>query len=74
MTKQVEIFKTNIDTERDATAVVKKLTRHFPHCRVNFDLEDCDRILRIEAQDESIDEQQIIQLMRLQGFTCAHLL
>lgn len=34
--------------------------------KINFDLEDCDRILRVEA--ESISYQTIIELLNKNGF------
>jgi len=45
----VEIFKTNVEINTDANAIVSILQRQFPDCKINFDLEDCDRILRIEG-------------------------
>jgi hypothetical protein len=74
MTKQVEIFKTNIEQEKDAATVMRNLARHFPGWIVNFDLDDCDRILRIETAEDTINEQKVIQLICRQGFACEHLL
>ena len=45
----VEIFKTNIQEEKEANKVVRKLLEQFPNNKINFDLEDCDKILRIEC-------------------------
>lgn len=47
----VEVFKTNIACETVANEVSKGLSKLFPNYKVNFDLEDCDRILRIEAEN-----------------------
>ncbi len=48
--KKVEIFKTNISNPQKALEVLDNLNRHFPHHKINFDLEDCDRILRVEGE------------------------
>lgn len=47
--KTVEIFKTNITQTSVANDVVESLLRVFPECKINFDLQDCDNILRIES-------------------------
>ncbi|MBS1682937.1 MAG: hypothetical protein JST48_14590 [Bacteroidetes bacterium] len=45
----VEVFKTNIRHKRTADKIKIELLLRFPGCKVNFDLHDCDRILRIES-------------------------
>lgn len=70
----VEIFKTDIGQVRVAAHIVQQLSQHFPDYRINFDLEDCDRILRIESRHTSIDSKQIIRLMAGLGYACTHLL
>ena len=46
----VEIFKTNVSTKRTANSLLKSLRRQLPACQFNFDLDDCDRILRAESE------------------------
>ena len=64
----VEIFKTNVEINTDANAIVSILQRQFPDCKINFDLEDCDRILRIEGG--RFNPKQIIDHLNLQGYIC----
>ena len=45
----VEVFKTNLQDDEQAAVLAGLLHQSFPHSRVDFDLEDCDRILRIEG-------------------------
>ncbi|QEC74636.1 hypothetical protein [Mucilaginibacter ginsenosidivorax] len=71
---QVEIFNTNVEREKDAAAIIEHLLQHFPHYQINFDLEDCDRILRIAAKQHPINKQQVIQLLGVKGYACAHLI
>jgi hypothetical protein len=73
MKTRVEIFKTDIRQVNEAAEVVELLSQELPHCRINFDLEDCDRILRIESGGWPINIQQIIQLIMGQGYACTHL-
>ncbi len=57
----IEVFQTNVNTKQAAFEISRKLETTFPGCHINFDLEDCDRILRIEAQD-FIDTDEIITI------------
>lgn len=64
----VEIFKTNIASGAQAGLVLQRLKEQWPQYLANFDLEDCDRILRIESA--SVDQVQIISMMQLHGYLC----
>lgn len=46
----VEIFKTNVTDHISANYVIHELRNIIPESKVNFDLEDCDNILRIESK------------------------
>jgi hypothetical protein len=70
MSNCVEIFKTDVSQADDATALVKLLLQKFPHYIVNFDLEDCDLILRVESPHQEVDHQRIIHLLNTQGYNC----
>ena len=58
--KVAEIFKTNIDNSDTAELIIKQLKEILPRAKINFDLHDCDKILRIEATPCEIDIQAII--------------
>lgn len=54
-----EIFKTDIDSSAKADHVIQVLNQLYPGIEINFDLEDCDRILRVKYFDvlgDSISE------------------
>ncbi len=46
----VEIFKTNVEDKSLAKMMIEILYTELPPCRINFDLDDCDRILRVEGE------------------------
>ena len=50
----VEVFQTDVSTPTQATKALMLLRPHFPCARLTIDLEDCDRVLRIEAEHVSI--------------------
>jgi len=64
----VEVFKTNVQKSRQAKQVVTVLQKYFPGSKINFDLDDCDKVLRVEAK--ALAPQQVIQLVTQNGFTC----
>lgn len=64
----VEVFKTNVMQRRQAKALLVILETQFPWFRINFDLEDCDKILRVEGKD--IQHEKIIALVTGNGYQC----
>ena len=64
----LEIFKTNVTDTSQAASVITLLNQHFPQCQVNFDLHDCDKILRIKGESFAIDK--IIELVASCSFHC----
>lgn len=45
----IEIFKTNVNNPQLANKIIAELNQLYPEYRINFDLEDCDNVLRIES-------------------------
>lgn len=64
----IEVFKTNIECICLAVKVEKALIKLSPKFKINFDLEDCDKILRVEADNIPIIE--IIATIQKLGLTC----
>lgn len=59
----IEVFATNIDSWSKARKVLNQIREAYPDYLANFDLEDCDKILRIETQEIKIDTKSIIRLL-----------
>ncbi len=64
----VEVFATNVEEVAKANRLVAVLQQHLPGCRINFDLEDCDRILRVEGP--IFNPSQVLQLVTNDGVNC----
>ena len=64
----VEVFKTNVRSTRDAKVVIQKLGEEFPKHKINFDLSDCDKILRI--QGNPILERKIVSIVTSLNYNC----
>lgn len=64
----VEVFKTNVEDCDHATWIIDHIHKRFTNYKANFDLEDCDNILRVKFIDASIESQYIINLVQDMGF------
>lgn len=66
------VFRTNVQTPRDATTVLRTLRAAFhPIERATFDLEDCDKVLRVESFYSTKDD--ISAMVARAGFYCTEL-
>ena len=60
-----EIFKTNISDKEEVDKVIRLFQSSWQHLQVSFDLDDCDRILRVESKGEPIDPQKLVEFLAL---------
>lgn len=64
----VEVLKTNVLSKVHSVSIIEALNNLNPDLDINFDLTDCDKILRVEG--ESINLSEIISLLKREGFCC----
>jgi len=67
----VEIFKTNVKTKRQAKLVVARIHKSFVDLSANFDLDDCDKILRIKYMKEELQWSNLIKFLNDLGVQAA---
>jgi len=60
----IEIFCTNVSSRLQANNILDRLQKEFPQYEMNFDLEDCDRILRVDGKEDVVNRQAIIELVK----------
>ena len=65
----IEVFKTNVLLQKDAMQIVNALSEQLHNVKINFDMEDCDKILRIEGTDK-YKNNHIIKYLTQLGFHC----
>lgn len=63
----VIVLKTDIQTERKLRLLCPILDNHSAISTWSIDLEDCDKVLRIEAKS-ILTEQMVLKLMLKHGF------
>jgi tRNA G26 N,N-dimethylase Trm1 len=64
----IEVFKTDVRTKKQANKILTQLLIQYPEAQINFDLNDCDKILRVDAVKIFVDE--IIEQLKQVGFKC----
>jgi hypothetical protein len=64
----VEVFKTDVKSPEQANRVLGEIHQAFAGYSANFDLEDCDRILRVRSSRGFVQASSLIQFLRKLGF------
>ena len=64
----VEVFKTNVQKKEQSKLLLGILSEAFPSFKINFDLSDCDKVLRVEG--DNMEVSRIMILVRENGFKC----
>ena len=67
----VLVYKTTVDTPAKAQKLKPHLDALLKPVKWNFDLSDCDRILRVEGPAHISDT--VIQTLLIQGYECIEL-
>jgi len=65
------IFKTSVNTKMQAKRLKPHLNRILSNEKWNFDLEDCDRILRIDSEENIV--LKVKGLLSIHQFYCEEL-
>ena len=64
----VEVFKTNIQKKAQSKMLLCILSEAFLSFKINFDLSDCDKVLRVKGNN--IEALRIMILVKEHGFKC----
>jgi len=67
----IEVFKTTVKKKKIADLIVKQIENELQNAAVNFDLADCDRILRINCKD--FDLEKVEEIIKNHGFEVSRL-
>jgi len=63
----IEVFKTNINCPEQAKLLVKEIHKTFAEYKANFDLDDCDKILRVVNNNGTIAALHFINWLKTCG-------
>ena len=65
------VFKTAVKTKIQIKKLKPHIDKILPKAKWNFDLEDCDKILRIDSEENIV--LKIIDLLNIHKFNCEEL-
>jgi len=65
--KMIEVFKTNISNSEEVSRLEVEIQKAFAGYKVNFDLSDCDRILRVVYEAENFCVGNFIYWLKTKG-------
>jgi len=65
---EILVFKTNVSSKKKVSKVKPLLTSVTAIKRWNFDLDDCDKVLRIETT--GLNTNYVESLLHTAGFNC----
>lgn len=71
MRNMIFVFKTGIKSKKHASIISPHLDKLLPNAKWNFDLEDCDKILRVESRENIV--LAVINFSKLHNFPCEEL-
>jgi hypothetical protein len=64
----VEVFKTNVQEKTQSKILLSALCDAFPLFKMNMDLSDRDKILRVEG--DNMEALEIMLIVKQHGFNC----
>lgn len=67
----IYVFKTSVKTKVQAKKLKPHIDKMLPKAKWNFDFDDCDKILRIDSEENIISP--IINLLKIHQFNCEEL-
>lgn len=67
----IAIFKTSVPNKKSVQKIKPLLNEVLPSSKWNFDLKDCDHILRVESTE--ITTTKVIEALKSRGFECIEL-
>ncbi|MDB5200948.1 MAG: hypothetical protein JWQ27_357 [Ferruginibacter sp.] len=68
----IYVFKTSVKTKSQVSQLREAINNMLPNDRWNFDLEDCDKVLRIDSNENIV--AGIRSLLQLHHFSCEELI
>ena len=65
------VFKTSVKTKVQVKKLKPHIDKGLPGAKWNFDLKDCDKILRIDSEENVV--LKIIDLLNVHNYRCEEL-
>ncbi len=66
----IEVFKTNVSGKRNALYLIGEMNAIFPNHKISIDLDDRDKVLRVESKKGKVKTPEVIKLLKQRNFHC----
>lgn len=66
----IEIFKTDIKSKQYAGYLIREMKELFPDFKISIDLDDHDKVLRVESRKRKVQSTEVINLLNKRNFYC----
>jgi hypothetical protein len=63
----IEVFKTNITDREKAKRLIEEIHKTFAGYKANFDLDDCDKVLRVVSSTGDLEQACFIDWLKKLG-------
>ncbi|MTI87687.1 MAG: hypothetical protein FH748_06940 [Balneolaceae bacterium] len=63
----IKVYKTNIDERPEADSIRNDIMNHFENYVVSLDLNDCDKVLRVESLNGPVDDATVQTIVSARG-------
>ena len=60
----IEVFKTTVTEPGHAMMLIDMIHKTFVEYKANFDLQDCDHILRVISSTQTVHAENVIKLLK----------
>lgn len=64
----IEVFKTDVKDRAFASLLIEQIHKTYTGYTANFDLDDCDNILRVKSVSGNVQADPLILLLEEYGF------
>ncbi|MFH5831967.1 hypothetical protein ACG2F4_04585 [Halalkalibaculum sp. DA3122] len=65
--EHIYVYKTDVKEPSKAEKILTKIRTFLPGSKPSFDLEDCDKVLRVEVETNTVDDLKIRELVKASG-------
>ncbi|MEO5777279.1 MAG: hypothetical protein ABIQ27_10250 [Flavobacterium sp.] len=67
----IYVFKTSVKNKKQSLKLKPHIDKILPKAQWNFDLEDCDKILRVDSKEPIVSA--VIELLETHNYYCEEL-
>ncbi|MEX0610029.1 MAG: hypothetical protein WD016_07280 [Balneolaceae bacterium] len=64
----IKVYKTNVNDKIKARILIDAINRQYSKSVVSIDLEDCDKVLRVENSIFEVDEDGVKKIVQSFGY------